>query len=136
MNNKINSALDFQQAALGLRARRQEVLAGNIANADTPNYKARDFDFSSALKEAVAGRMPNDLSMKLTSQRHIAGTAVGDGLPSSLMYRVPVQMNADGNTVEMDTERSQFSENAIRYQAGVSFISGHLRTLMSAIQGQ
>lgn len=136
MNNKINSALDFQQAALGLRARRQEVLAGNIANADTPNYKARDFDFSTALKEAVAGRMPNDLSMKLTSQRHIAGTAAGDGLPSSLMYRVPVQMNVDGNTVEMDTERSQFSENAIRYQAGVSFISGHLRTLMSAIQGQ
>ena len=135
MSTRINNALDFQAAALGLRANRQQILASNIANADTPNYKARDFDFSSALKEAVAGRTPSDLHLSRTAVRHFDGVAVSD-TGNSLKYRVPVQMSADGNTVEMDTERSEFSENAIRYQAGLSFITGQIKTRLTAITGQ
>ena len=135
MASKIDKALFFQQQALGLRAYRQQVLAGNIANADTPNYKARDFDFASALKEAIAGRTDGGgLALSKTNSEHLSATS-GTG-PVSLMYRTPMQASVDGNTVEMDVERAQFSENAIRYEAGVTFISGRIKTLMSAIQGQ
>ena len=134
MQNRIDNVLAFQEKALGLRAHRQQVLAGNIANADTPNYKARDFDFASALQSAVAGRSDGDLALSKTSTRHLDGGA-GSG-PARLMYRVPTQGAVDGNTVEMDAERASFSENAIRYEAGITFISGRVRTLLSAIQGQ
>jgi flagellar basal-body rod protein FlgB len=131
--SRIDNALSFQQQALGLRAHRQEVLAGNIANADTPNYKARDFDFSTALKEAVAGRNGGSLTLATTASRHIS-TGAESG-PVRLMYRTPAQASVDGNTVEMDVERAQFSENAIHYEAGLTFITGRIKTLLSAIQG-
>ena len=132
MVSRINNALDFQQAALGLRAHRQQVLAGNIANADTPNYKARDFDFSTALKEAVAGRSGGSLPLATTATGHLNGGA-GTG-PARLMYRTPAQASVDGNTVEMDVERAQFTENAVHYEAGLTFITSHFKTMMSAIQ--
>lgn len=132
MVSKIDNALFFQQQALGLRAYRQQVLAGNIANADTPNYKARDFDFSAALKEAVAGRNEGSLPVSRTHSAHLAA-GVESG-PARLMYRTPAQDSADGNTVEMDAERAQFSENAIQYEAGVTFITHQLKMLMSAVQ--
>ncbi|WP_153109227.1 flagellar basal body rod protein FlgB [Propionivibrio limicola] len=134
MTSKLDNAFSFQQQALALRAYRQQVLAGNIANADTPNYKARDFDFSSALQSAVAGRGDGALSMARTSSGHIAGG--GSGAAASLMYRVPVQGSVDGNTVEMDVERAEFAENALQYQAGLTFISGRIKTMRAAIQGQ
>ena len=133
MVGRINSALDFQQTALGLRAQRQQILAGNIANADTPNYKARDFDFSSALKDAVAGRNGGNLVMDRTDRAHLTGTLAGS--QAGLMYRTPAQASADGNTVDMDVERAQFFENAIQYEAGLTFITGKFKTLLSAIQG-
>ena len=129
------SGIDFQQAVLGLRAHRQEILAGNIANADTPTYKARDFDFQNALKEAIAGRESSALPLSMTSPAHLSGASENSGLPD-LLYRVPAQMAADGNTVEMDHERNQFTENALRYNASVTFINGHLKSLLSAIQPQ
>lgn len=134
MASRIDNALFFQQQALGLRAYRQQVLAGNIANADTPNYKARDFDFAAALKEAVAGRGEGSLAIDRTSPAHLSGT--GGNAPARLMYRTPMQASADGNTVEMDVERGQFSENAIQYEAGLTFITHQLKMLMSAIQSQ
>jgi len=131
--SKIDNAFAFQEKALGLRAYRQQVLAGNIANADTPNYQARDFDFSQTLKEAVAGRESSSLKMATTDSQHLsAGTQSG---PVRLLYSTPSQSSVDGNTVDMDVERSKFSENAIRYEAGVTFISGRVKTLLSAIQG-
>jgi flagellar basal-body rod protein FlgB len=131
--SRIDNALSFQQQALGLRAYRQEILAGNIANADTPNYKARDFDFSATLKEAVAGRSGGSLPLVTTSSQHLpGGVAAG---PARLMYRTPAQSSADGNTVDMDVERAQFSENAVQYEAGLTFISQHLKTLLAAVQG-
>lgn len=132
--SRIDDALSFQSKALGLRAYRQQVLAGNIANADTPNYKARDFDFSAALQDAVAGRSSGDLPLATTSPGHLQGASGSSG-PARLMYRTPVQDAVDGNTVDMDVERSAFSENAIQYQAGLTFITHHLKMLMSAVQG-
>ena len=132
MSSKIDQVFAFQEKALGLRAYRQQVLAGNIANADTPNYKARDFDFSTALKEAAAGRSGGDLSLARTSARHL--TAGGEQGAARLMYRVPTQNSADGNTVEMDVERGQFAENAIQYEAGLSFITHQIKLLNAALQ--
>jgi flagellar basal-body rod protein FlgB len=131
--SKIDNALAFQSQALGLRAKRQEILAGNIANADTPNYKARDFDFSAALKTAVAGRANSALPLLTTASMHIQGS--GEGGLSPLLYRTPAQDSVDGNTVDMDLERAQFSENAIQYEAGLTFITGQIKTLMAAVQG-
>ena len=134
MVSKLDNAFAFQQQALGLRAHRQQILASNIANADTPNYKARDFDFSTALKDAVAGRRSGNLPLATTSLRHLTGS-LDDG-PAHLMYRTPSQASADGNTVDMDVERAQFSENAIQYEAGMRFITGKIKTMLTAIQGQ
>jgi flagellar basal-body rod protein FlgB len=134
MASKIDNAFLFQQQALGLRAYRQQVLAGNIANSDTPHYKARDFDFTTALKEAMAGRGEGSLQVVRTHVRHFPGSD-GDGMPN-LKYRIPMQDSADGNTVEMDTERIQFSENAIHYQAGLTFITHQVKMLTAAMQAQ
>jgi flagellar basal-body rod protein FlgB len=134
MASKIDNLLAFHQTALGLRAHRQQLLAGNIANSDTPNYKARDIDFAAALKNAVAGRGAEGVTLARTSGRHLdAGVASG---PAPLLFRKETQSSVDGNTVNMDVERSQFAENAIHYEASISFVSGKLKTLMSAVQGQ
>ena len=132
MASKIDNAFSFQQQALGLRAQRQQILAGNIANADTPYYQARDFDFATALKEAVAGRSSGNLALTTTAAAHLPGSVQESS--ARLLYRNPVQPSADGNTVEMDIERAQFSENAVQYEAGVTFISGQIKTLLSAVQ--
>lgn len=133
MVSKLDNAFSFQQQALGLRAYRQQVLAGNIANADTPNYKARDFDFATALKEAVGGRSSGNLPLVTTSPRHLSGGL--EAGPTRLLYRTPAQTSADGNTVEMDAERAQFTDNAIQYDAGLTFLSGQMKMLMTAVQG-
>ena len=137
MVGKLDDYLRFNEAALSLRSQRQTVLASNIANADTPNYKARDFDFSSALQAAVekAGNVPQTLTT--TASRHYpnpqqdAGT-LADGTP--LLYRGVVQGAVDGNTVDMDVERNQFADNAIRYEAGITAINGQIKAMMAAIQ--
>ncbi|MDR2113192.1 MAG: flagellar basal body rod protein FlgB [Candidatus Accumulibacter sp.] len=130
--SRIDNEFFFQQQALGLRAYRQQVLAGNIANADTPHYKARDFDFAEALRQAVEGRGEGSLALARTHAAHLPGTG-GEGLPG-LRYRKPVQDSADGNTVEMDVERAQFSDNAIRYEASLAFVTHQLKMFTSAIQ--
>lgn len=130
--SQVNNALDFQQLALGLRAQRQQVLAGNIANADTPNYKARDFDFSTALKDAVAGRSGDPLPLATTASGHLAGSL--ESSSARLLYRTPTQASADGNTVDMDVERAQFSENAVQYEAGLTFITHQFKMMIAAVQ--
>jgi flagellar basal-body rod protein FlgB len=134
MINKLDEALRFNQTALSLRGSRQELLAANIANADTPNYKARDIDFASALKNAVAGSSPK-LEMTTSSSQHLAGNAGGSILGAPVMYRRPVQPSADGNTVDMDVERAQFADNALRYEASVKFTSDELKDMLTALQG-
>lgn len=134
MIDKLDSALRFHQEALNLRARRQEVLSANIAHADTPNYKARDFEFSSALSQAVErGRQSASTSMATTSSRHIAGASPGGG-DADLLYRMPTQSSIDGNTVEMDAERVSFADNAMRYEANMTVLTAKIKSLLSAVQ--
>ncbi len=134
MVNKLDQALSFQQQALNLRAYRQQVLAANIANSDTPHYLARDFDFTSALRVAVAGRGEHPLTLTRTAPGHLAASASAD--PLFLQYRQPTQGSADGNTVEMDVERGQFADNSLHYEASLTFLSHQIRTLVTALQGQ
>ena len=132
--SKFDEAIAFQSKALGLRAYRQQVLAENIANADTPNYKARDFSFKSALDSSMAGRATGGLAMERTAPGHLSGST-GRAL-ADLKFRQPMQSSADGNTVEMDVERAEFAENALRYEASLTFINSRIKGLMTAIQGQ
>ncbi len=134
MINKLDDALRFQQTALSLRAERQELLASNIANADTPNYKARDVDFARALQNALAGTA-DELSAVKTSSMHLEKNTGAFIMGSPVMYRKPVQPSADGNTVDMDVERAQFTDNALRYEASVMFVNAKLKGILAAIQG-
>jgi flagellar basal-body rod protein FlgB len=137
MLGKLDDFLRFNETALSLRSQRQTVLASNIANADTPNYKARDLDFSSALQGAMA-RSANPAPLTTTANKHYPqGPADGSSLPDGtpLLYRGIVQGAVDGNTVDMDVERNQFADNALRYEAGVTFINGQIKGLLAAIQG-
>ncbi|MBI5918063.1 MAG: flagellar basal body rod protein FlgB [Nitrosomonadales bacterium] len=137
MTSRIDQAFQFHQTALSLRAARQELLASNITNADTPNYKAKDIDFASALQGAMAGRSgTGSVSMAVTSPRHIEAPATGSGLfGAQVMYRSVIQPSADGNTVDMDVERGQFADNALRYEASVKFVSDEGKDVLAALQG-
>lgn len=135
MVGKLDEYLRFHETALGLRAQRQQLLASNIANADTPNYKARDIDFTSALQGVLArnGQPPSPLTA--TAALHFAGTAETGPGGAPLLYRDPLQGSVDGNTVDMDIERNQFTDNALRYEAGLTMIGMQIKHLMAAIQG-
>lgn len=136
MFDRIGDNFDFNQTALALRQQRQEVLAANIANADTPHFKARDFDFTKALQEAMGGsgslRLP-PTELNLTAARHIPGMA-DTKATAELLYRQPYQPSLDGNTVDMDVERVQFADNTARYQADLSIISARLKSLRSVFE--
>lgn len=129
----LNKHLGVHAAALNLRSQRTEVLAANLANADTPGYRARDIDFKSALA-AASSNAP--VRLETTRAGHIgAGTA--NGLPAAeLKYRTPLAPSLDGNTVDAQLEQSAFAENTVRYQATLSFLSSKFRGLMTAITGQ
>lgn len=134
MTSRIDGALQFQQTALNLRAARQELLASNIANADTPNYKARDLDFASALQGALSGT-PGSLPLNTTAPQHLSGATGDSVMGAPLRYRTVLQPSADGNTVDMDVERAQFADNALRYEASVRFISEKIKGVLTALQG-
>ncbi len=121
----------IHEQALLLRGQRVGVLAANLANVDTPNYKARDFDFYAAL----AGMDQPTLPMRITQPTHLAGAGAGEpGV--DLKYRNPYQASLDGNTVEAPVEQANFSENSVRYQASLGFINQTIATLQLAINGQ
>lgn len=137
MIDKLDQAFRFHQSALALRAERQQVLASNIANADTPNYKARDFDFRAALQGAMGSAAAATAAALPSHPRHLALAAAGS-TPSgqALLYRTPRQDSIDGNTVELDAERAQFADNALRYEASLSAVNGRIKSLLAVIQGQ
>ena len=145
MVGKLDDYLRFHQTALSLRAERQQLLASNIANADTPNYKARDIDFKQVLQQAVQGGQGNAaapataVGLVKTAAGHLPGKQPAGALAQGTIqaqYRTVQQGSVDGNTVDMDTERTNFADNAIRYQASVQLINGQIRSMMAAIQGQ
>jgi flagellar basal-body rod protein FlgB len=136
MLGKLDDYLRFNETAL--RSQRQTVLASNIANADTPNYKARDFDFTAALKGAMDRNGGAQQALKTTAPKHYPNPAQGGMLlpdGTALQYRGTVQGAVDGNTVDMDVERNQFADNALRYEAGITLINSQIKGLMTAIQG-
>ncbi len=133
MLGKLDRELAFVQNALDLRARRQELLAANIANADTPNYKARDIDFASALRAAMGAR-GGRLALATTAPGHI-GKAAG-GAAAEVQYRTVLQPSLDGNTVDTDIERGHFAENAIHYQFLLERARGTFRSISSALESR
>ncbi len=129
MPTSIDRVFGVHAEALQLRARRGELIASNLANADTPNYKARDLDFRHALDNAQSAT-----AMKSTHASHINHTNAGGA--TSTLYRVPGQSSLDGNTVDTQLETTKFSENAVRYQTTLRFLSGKISGLMTAIKGE
>lgn len=137
MINKLDSALSFHQDALRIRAKRQEIIAANIANADTPNFKARDIDFKAAMNNALQSNKQAASGLIATDAQHLQGNgALGSNINAELLYRPIIQGSVDGNTVDMDVERNQFTDNAIRYEASLTMINGQLKKMLAAIQGQ
>ncbi len=133
MINRLDEAFQFHQQALELRSYRQQLLASNIANADTPGYKARDIDFASTLQAAMSGGT-SPSQPAVTAPGHIDGR---NGAPVSerqILYRTPSQPSIDGNTVEMDAERAQFADNAVRMEASLTFLDGQIKSMLAAIQ--
>lgn len=167
MFEQLTQRMEFFSSSLQLRAHRQQVLASNIANADSPGYVAREFDFASALRSATGvsatGSRDATGGATLPLAAPVSGGAGGLNVPGStaglvqashsghmravgttgavtdkarLAYTVQTQPSLDGNSVDMDQQRANFTDNAIRYESTLRFINGHVRTMLSAIQGQ
>jgi flagellar basal-body rod protein FlgB len=128
MRSSLDNYLGIHPQALQLEAKRNELLAANLANVDTPDYKARDIDFKTALSAAAADSNGQPASALST-------TSAGELDSSAVKYRVPMASALDGNTVDEQLEQSAFAENSVRYQASLQFISSALRDLMTAITG-
>ena len=129
-----DSALGVHDKALVVRSHRAELLASNIANSDTPGYKARDIDFKSALENAQAAGSQTGNGLKVTHSKHIQVASAPAGVET--LYRVPNQASLDGNTVDSQMEKSAFAENALRYQASLTFLDGKFKGLMTALKGE
>jgi flagellar basal-body rod protein FlgB len=129
MTISIESALGIHDDALRLRERRTELLAANLANADTPGFKARDLDFQSML----AGQLQS-APLAATDARHIRQPEVP--AMAQLMYRVPAQSSLDGNTVDPHLEKAAFAENSVRYQATLMLLGSKVSGLMTALRGE
>ena len=138
MLNLTSQNLDFQTKALVLRSQRQQVLAANIANADTPGYVAKELNFTQALRQASGsgdGRSELLSSSDAKTPGHIR-LDVRSSKESTSLYAKPSQASADNNSVDMDRERASFADNSLHYEATLRFINSHMRTMLSAIQGQ
>lgn len=135
MLNRLDDMLNFNTQALRIREQRQQVLASNIANADTPNYKARDLDFKTALQGALQGTpVAGGTTLATTAPGHLAGNP-GAAAEAGLLYRTPAQGSVDGNTVNMDAERAAFADNAVHYEFNLTRITQQIKSMMAAIQG-
>ena len=134
MIDRLTDSLNFQTQAMVLRSERQRLIASNIANADTPGYKARDLDFDAALRNAQGATSGNGL-LTATAEQHyaIGGT---NGLNPFQILREGAQPSLDGNTVDPDTERAAYGRAALEYRASLSFVESKVKTMLTAITGQ
>lgn len=128
MSNPISNYLGVHAAALPLREQRMQLIASNLSNADTPNFKAKDLDFQAALEQAAARAAP----LQTTHEQHLT---LLDASPR-VFERAGVQPSLDGNTVDADTERAAYGREALEYRASLSFIESKVRTMLTAITGQ
>ncbi len=128
----IDNALGIHAQALQIRGERTEVLARNIANADTPGYKARDLDFKAVLAaQTNAAAQP----LRTTDSRHLADSTAGQ-LDGNLKYRMPLMPSLDGNTVEAQVEQAEFAQNSLQFMASLRFVNGKFSGMMTAIKGE
>jgi len=128
--NLLSNALGIHEKALGLRSQRLELIAKNIANADTPNFKAKDLDFKAVLSDIHNGNVP----MKATQQGHYpVGESIG---AHGLKFRTPFNSSFDGNTVEMSVEQAQYGKAAADYQATLSFLESRISSARKALRGE
>jgi flagellar basal-body rod protein FlgB len=134
----LNGYLGLHATSLELSARRTEILAANVANADTPGFKARDVDFRAALAAADTSAAAGGQSLRVTHANHLTanGTRSGADATSHLLFRTPLAPSLDGNTVDLQLEQAQFAANTVRYQASLAFLNSKLRSLLTAITGQ
>jgi flagellar basal-body rod protein FlgB len=129
----IDRAFSIHDDAMQLRSRRSSILAANIANADTPNYKARDMDFTAMLKQAQSGQ-DRHFAMARTNDRHLSAQT-GQANPD-IKYRNPLSASLDGNTVDIHVEQARFAQNAVQYQTSLTLLNGKIGNLLLAIKGQ
>jgi flagellar basal-body rod protein FlgB len=134
MRFDLDKVFGIHQQGVRLRAQRAELLASNLANADTPNYKARDIDFKQVLQQTESAS--SAANMKTTNAKHLQDNGFASGMNAELMYRNPLQPSVDGNTVDTQHEKSQFIQNAVQYQVSLSFLSGKIKSLMTALKGE
>ncbi len=134
MGISFDKAFGIRDDALTLRSERASVLASNIANADTPGYKARDIDFQQVLK-TMTGKPGGSLPMTSSNSGHTNGLLSADSI-NGLQYRAEVQPSIDGNTVDLQKERTEFARNTMEFNAAFTFVNGSVRGLMSAIRGE
>lgn len=130
MSISFSNALGIHESALNMRSQRAEVLANNLANADTPGYKARDFDFKAALNQATGEQLP----MQATRDNHLQGN--GGNPAQELLYRTPMQPSLDGNTVDSQMELSAYMRNAMDFQSSFQFLNSKFKGLTAAIKGE
>ncbi|MEH6825199.1 MAG: flagellar basal body rod protein FlgB [Motiliproteus sp.] len=129
-----DSALGIHPQALLLRTQRAEILASNIVNADTPNYKARDIDFKGILNGALK-QQASSLAMSATQSGHQGG-AINPDFAAEMMFRTPLQPSLDGNTVDVQQEQAEYAKNALAFQASFTFLNKKMTGLMAAIKGE
>jgi flagellar basal-body rod protein FlgB len=132
---KLDNPFSLYEHTVKLRAKRAEVLAANMANADTPGYKARDFDFRKVLESQRGASQVQPVRLVATHANHLGGTQQSLST-TQLQYRIPSQPSLDGNTVEVETEQAAFSRNAMEFQASMRFLDGRIKGLKSALKGE
>ena len=135
----LDKLVGFHESALTIRTERMEVISGNLANAHTPGYKARDIDFNKAMESAMreaSGGTANHASsgMVRTNDRHLSGNSTSVAANFDMQYRIPTQPDTgDGNTVEVQAERNRFLDNGLRYQASLEFLNGKIKGMKKAL---
>jgi flagellar basal-body rod protein FlgB len=134
MPTTIDSALGMAATALSLRAQRAELLASNLANTDTPGYKAKDIDFDALLKREQQGA--SSVTLTVTSSAHIGGASPDGIATTDLKYRIPNQPSLDGNTVDPHLEKAAFAENAVQYQTTLTLLNQRIKGVMTALRGE
>lgn len=130
MTVNLDNYFGVHAKSLLLRDKRATHLAENIANANTPNYKAKDIDFDKALQNAMAHGPDN---LNITSSNHLGGS---NSISTQTKYRIPHHLTSDGNTVDKEAETAEFAKNALAYQTSLSFLDGKIKSMLTALRGE
>jgi flagellar basal-body rod protein FlgB len=129
-------AFSIHDDAMIMRARRSSILASNIANADTPNYKARDIDFKAMMRSMEQSQPGDHLKLASTHRNHLSTSNSTTNFNSAIQYRNPLHASLDGNTVDSHVEQAKFTENALQFQTSFTFLNSKINGIMNALKGE